>query len=84
MAEDITIQLYLRLSIINCCLFLWRHWNGGKKVVRFKNNKITIKKLVPNLEETSRNLSREEWKKSENTQITFDKENLIDEIKNLI
>ena len=50
----------------------------------FKNNKITIKKLVPNLEETSRNLSREEWKKSENTQITFDKENLIDEIKKLI
>ena len=50
----------------------------------FKNNKITIKKLVTNLEETSRNLSREEWKKSENTQITFDKENLIDEIKKLI
>ena len=50
----------------------------------FKNNKITIKKLVSNLEETSRNLSREEWKKSENTQITFDKENLIDEIKKLI
>ena len=50
----------------------------------FKNNKITIKKLVPNLEETSKNLSREEWKKSENTQFTFDKENLIDEIKKLI
>ena len=50
----------------------------------FKTNKITIKKLNSNLEETSRNLSREEWKKSENTQITFDKENLIDEIKKLI
>ena len=43
--------------------------------------KITIKKLNSNLDETSKNLSREEWKKSENTQITFDKENLIDEIK---
>ena len=48
------------------------------------NNKITIKKLSLNLEETSKNLSREEWKKSENTQITFYKENLIDEIKKLI
>ena len=50
----------------------------------FKDNKITIKKLNSNLDETSKNLSREEWKKSENTQITFDKENLIDEIKKLI
>ena len=49
----------------------------------FKNNKITLKKLNPSLKETSKNLSREEWKKSEDTQITFDKENLIDEIKKL-
>ena len=49
----------------------------------FKNNTITIKKLNIN-QEVSKNLSREEWKRSENTQITFDKENLIDEIKKLI
>ena len=57
---------------------------SNENLNKFKDNKITIKKLNSNLDETSKNLSREEWKKSENTQITFDKENLIDEIKKLI
>ena len=50
----------------------------------FKENKITIKNLSKGKEQALKTETREEWKKSENIQITTSKENLVNEIKKLI
>jgi len=50
----------------------------------FKENTITIKNLSKGKEQALKTETREEWKKSENIQITTSKENLVNEIKKLI
>jgi histidyl-tRNA synthetase len=50
----------------------------------FKENKITIKNLKKGKIESEKLQSREDWKQSENIQVTFPKENLINEVKKLI
>ena len=50
----------------------------------FKENKITIKNLKKGKLESAKLQSREDWKQSENIQLTISKENLINEIKKLI
>ena len=50
----------------------------------FKENKITIKNLKKGKIESEKLQSREDWKQGENIQVTFPKENLINEIKKII
>ena len=57
---------------------------AAAKAILVWENKITIKKLKKGKIESKKLQSREDWKQSENIQVTFPKENLINEIKKLI
>ena len=86
--KNINSEIYLGDSSLKSQLKYANKRNSPAVVLcgdnEFKENKITIKNLKKGKIESEKLQSREDWKQSENIQVTFPKENLINEIKKLI